>query len=77
VEIERNRLTVHDAPAIPTGGAMPEMPQSGVLDSDALILLEERLENDRCRLDFAMVRALGKNWRVEPVWAGFSIETPA
>jgi hypothetical protein len=64
VEIECDRSTVHDAPASPPVGANPEMTRSQVPDSDSLIHLEGRLENDRRRLNLPIVRAPGKNWRV-------------
>ena len=66
VEIEGDCLTVHDSPASPPVGANPEMPRSQVPDSDSLIQLEGRLENDRRRLNLPIVRAPGKNWRVAP-----------
>jgi hypothetical protein len=51
------------------GGTIPEMPQGDVPDIASPNLIEEQLEDDGCRLDLAMVRAPGQNWRVEPVWA--------
>jgi hypothetical protein len=69
MEVEGNCLAVHDDPAGPTGGTIPGMLQGDVLGIALLILIEGRLEDGGCRLDLTMVRAPGKNWRVEPVWA--------
>ena len=51
------------------------LPHNAIHDNASRIQIEGRLEDGRCRLDLAMVRAPGKNWRVEPVWARSRIET--
>jgi hypothetical protein len=58
------------------GRKVPETPYGEVHDIAALILVEGRLEVGRRRLNFLMVRAPGKTWRVQPVWACLCIDTP-
>jgi hypothetical protein len=50
--------------------------EGGAHDIASLIPNDGRLEVGRRRLNFPMVRAPGKNWRVQPVWACFCIDTP-
>jgi hypothetical protein len=76
VEVERNCLVVHYAAASPTGSTIPGTPRGDSHDIAALILNEGRPEVARRRLNFPMVRAPGKNWRVQPVWACLCIDTP-
>jgi hypothetical protein len=76
VEVEGDRSTIHEDSVTPTGSTVPGTPCGEVHDIASLILVEGRLEVGRRRLNFLMVRAPGKTWRVQPVWACFGIDTP-